>query len=246
MPHEVTLAPFFLDRHEVTNQQFAEVLDGIVNTLVVVNDRDDHTPRYVTRSPSFGAGVPLLDLQGAFSGIEYTGTGYRARPGLAQLPVVQVSWYGATLYCETMGRRLPTDHEWEAAARGRENRKLPWGDGPPRWEQVALPDDGRLVPVSSSSSQPEGAVPVGTSRQDVTPEGVFDLAGNVTEWTSSSAGPAQRGPQDSPETAVNLRFVRGGSWAASVMARPSGRIRRSALTMATNYGFRCAKQAVDE
>jgi formylglycine-generating enzyme required for sulfatase activity len=123
-------------------------------------------------------------------------------------------------------------------------------NGPrPRWGEVAIPDDGRLAPVSSTSSTSsklEPALPVGTSRQDRTPEGVFDLGGNVAEWTSSAVGTEPAGPPASREPAVNLRFVRGGSWAASVMARSSGRIRRDALIMATNYGFRCAKHAVDE
>jgi formylglycine-generating enzyme required for sulfatase activity len=212
----------------------------------VVNDHDDHTPRYVTQTPSFGPRVPLLDLQRNYSGIEYTDGRYRARPGRELLPVVQVSWYGATLYCEIMGKRLPTDSEWEAAAAGRENRRFPWGNDPPRWGDVALRDDGRLVAVSSAPFAIDDALPVGTSRQDITPEGVFDLAGNVAEWTSSSATSRQPEPQAASETAVDLRFVRGGSWGGSVMARSSGRIRRSALTMATNYGFRCAKHAVDE
>jgi len=248
LPHDVTLAPFFLDRYEVTNEQFAEMLDGLANTLIVANDREapDHAPRYVTQSPSFGADMPLLDLHPTYGGVERVNARYRARAGREHLPVVQVSWYGATLYCETQGKRLPTDDEWEAAARGVENRRFPWGDALPRWGEVALPDDGRLVPVSSTSPATEHASPVGTSRQDVTPEGVFDLGGNAVEWTSSPDASEPSGRGASSGASVNLRFVRGGSWGASVMARSSGRLSRPAITMATNYGFRCAKRAVDK
>jgi len=251
LPHDVKVAPFFLDRYEVTNEQYADMLNSFANTLIVKDDTDDHRPRYVTQSPLFGSSDKLLDLQQNRSGIEYVATytknRFRVRQGQGRLPVVQVSWSGATWYCNALGKRLPGDNEWEAAARGRDNRRFPWGNALPKWGELALPDDGALAPRAGAPTSLEGARPVGTSRQDVTPDGVFDLAGNVAEWTSSWTTPGE--PSTEPGSAgspVGLVFVRGGSWAASVLARPSGRLGRRAITMATNYGFRCAERAAAE
>jgi formylglycine-generating enzyme required for sulfatase activity/predicted Ser/Thr protein kinase len=242
-PHEVTVPPFFLDRHEVTNEQFVDVLNRHGNALFVAKDSEDQVPRFVRRT---GSERSLLDLRGPYVGIQRTASGYRVLPGHEHLPVIEVSWYGARWYCETENKRLPTDDEWEAAARGHDHRRFPWGNDLPRWGEVALSDDGSLRPVSPSPVVLDGARPVGSSRQDVTPDGVFDLAGNVAEWTASSASPERSTPPTSPELAVALRFVRGGSWAASIMARSDGRLRRDVLTMGTNYGFRCAASAADQ
>jgi serine/threonine protein kinase len=243
LPHAVAVAPFFLDRHEVTNEQFVKMLNQLANTLTVVQDRNSHLPRFVERNSATGHQLRLLDLDEDYSGIEHTKDGYRVRAGREHLPVVQVSWYGATYYCETNGKRLPTDNEREAATAGVEGRRFPWGNDAPRWSDVVLPNDGVIAPVSSSTEKPTGARPVGTSRQDVTPEGVFDLGGNVTEWTSTS--PDKSG-SPSTDPAANVRFVRGGSWGASPLARSQGRFARTAISMANNYGFRCAQDAADD
>ena len=249
-PHDVAVAPFFLDRHEVTNAQFAVLLNSVANTLTVTDDQETHVPRFVERISASGPNVRLLDLEEEYSGIEYrrleTSPRYRARPGRELLPLVQVSWYGAAFYCAAAGKRLPTDSEREAAARGRTDRRFPWGNDLPRWDDVVLPNDGLLAPASSPKTELTRARPVGTSRQDVSPDGVFDLAGNVSEWTATSAIPAKPGVPPSSDPAANVRFVRGGSWAASILARSGGRFARTAISMGINYGFRCAKDAADD
>ena len=244
-PHDVTVAPFFLDRHEVTNEQFVELLNHLKNTLTVVADRDSHVARFIERTSPSGQQLRLLDLDDDYGGIELTKDGYRARAGRQQQPVVQVSWYGATFYCETTGKRLPTDSEREAAARGREGRRFPWGDAPPRWDAVALQNDGSISPITGTTKL-TGARSIGTSPQDVTPEGIFDLAGNATEWTATSAVPVKTGTQPSSDPAANVRFVRGGSWGTSFLALSGTRFARTAISMGINYGFRCAKDAADE
>jgi len=249
LPHDVVVAPFYLDRHEVTNEQFVEVLNLVANTLTVMEDSETHVPRFVERIPSTFPHVWLLDLESEYSGIDYStneNVRYRARPGRERLPVIQVSWDGASFYCASIGKRLPTDNEREAAARGREDRRFPWGNELPRWADVTLQNDGRLTPVSFPAEQLTMARPVGTSPQDVTPDGIYDLGGNVTEWTSTSAAPGNPEAPPSRDPAANVRFVRGGSWAASLLARSSGRFGRSAMSMGHNYGFRCAKDAADK
>jgi len=240
----VAVEPFLLDRDEVTNEAFAAMLDTFIGTLVVVDDEDHHYPRFVRRNVGIGTGEVLVDLNPRYGDLErIAGAGYRVRPGHEKRPVAQVSWYGARLFCEARGKRLPTDDEWEAAARGRDDRRFPWGDAPPHCNEVVIPNDGELTLPASC---PTVVTPrdVGTSPQDVTPDGVHDLAGNVAEWTSSPFVEGNRahhvaGSADAP------RVIRGGSWGDSVMARTSGRNRRPPSIMGANLGFRCAMSIKD-
>ncbi|HEX2690310.1 MAG TPA: bifunctional serine/threonine-protein kinase/formylglycine-generating enzyme family protein [Kofleriaceae bacterium] len=243
---EVTIAPFFLDRYEVTNEQFARMLNEFANATILVDDRDDHYPRFVHRSPTDTPQTRLIDLYAQYGGIEPVNRStYRARPGREKLPVVQVSWYGAKLYCESLGKRLPTEDEWEAAARGRDNRRFPWGNDLPRCGEVAIPNDGLIRPVSSTCPRNVEARLAGTSPKDVTPEGVHDLAGNVSEWTSSVWIEGKRAAQVTAGSTDTARVIRGGSWGNSLMARSSGRTQLSPSVMGANVGFRCASNAQD-
>ena len=235
----VRVPAFFLDVHEVTNRELADVLNYDSGTIHVEPDEDDGTPRYVrfdagaTPSESF-----LLDLEPKFGGIEMTPQHtFRARPGREDWPAVQVTWFGARFYCAAQGKRLPTEDEWEAAARGHDDRPFPWGSDPPRCHEVALPNDGYLAIPGC----PEAAMPVNvmTSRQDVTPQGVHDLGGNAAEWVNavySDSGRDREGPvaTDAP------RVIRGGSFFFSYSAHTSLRNKRPGNTAQMNVGFRCA------
>jgi formylglycine-generating enzyme required for sulfatase activity len=243
---EVTVAPFFLDSEEVTNKEFADMLHDMQGSLVVVDDEDHHYPRYVRRNVGLGDEAPLLDLNAKYGGLEYVkGSGFRVRAGGERLPVSQVSWYGAQLYCKALSKRLPTEDEWEAAARGRENRRFPWGADLPRCGDVAIPHDDELLPPSSPCSRQAVARVVGSAPQDVTPDGVHDLGGNVSEWTSSVYIPTNRAARPRTSTTDAVRVIRGGSWGESLMARSSGRNGMNPVIMAANVGFRCALDADD-
>jgi formylglycine-generating enzyme required for sulfatase activity/predicted Ser/Thr protein kinase len=241
---EVTVAPFLLDQYEITNAEFASWLSGISGTLRNVDDEDYHYPRYVQENPGLGHPGLLLDLHETYAGIEFSkAQRYRPRPGRERLPASQVSWLGAKLYCESVGKRLPTELEWEAAARGRDDRRFPWGNDPPRCGAVALANDGQVVPRMPSCPRIAEPRAVGTAAQDVTPEGVHDLGGNVAEWTSSvyvAGAGAARPARDAVEAP---HVVRGGSWGASLMARTSGRTETPPSRVAPNVGFRCALDA---
>jgi formylglycine-generating enzyme required for sulfatase activity/predicted Ser/Thr protein kinase len=241
----VQLAPFFLDRTEVTNQAFAEFLAAQRGTLFVADDEDDHLPRFVRRNAGVDDFDVLLDLDSTIGGMAYDRSwpeAFRAIEDRKQLPVVQVSWFGAKRYCESKGKRLPTENEWEAAARGRENRRFPWGHDWPACPGVVVPDNGEL-PVTGC---PREAVPqvVGTASRDRTPDGVLDLGGNVAEWTASAYVEGGARSEFKGVGRDQPRVVRGGSFAHARPARTSARLFSTPTSMAPNLGFRCAVDAV--
>lgn len=145
-------------------------------------------------------------------------------PGAEQHPMNCVDWNEADIYCRWLGRRLPTEAEWEFAARGAAGRAYPWGNQPPSAERACF-ERGDTCPTGS---RPSGA----------TPEGVHDLAGNVWEWTASPYCPYSRPDCDSVE-----RAVRGGSYTAREGAKLKATVRSGHVaTLRERYlGFRCAR-----
>jgi toxoflavin biosynthesis protein ToxD len=133
-------------------------------------------------------------------------------------PVVLVSHDEASLYCAWRGARLPTEDEWERAARGQEGRIYPWG---PQYDQFR---------VNNASRGIGSTVEVGALPQGATPEGIYDLGGNVYEWTST-AWPGSQG-------AV---VVKGNGWdGRGGYGRGAARMSLSRELRNVNLGFRCA------
>jgi formylglycine-generating enzyme required for sulfatase activity len=139
-------------------------------------------------------------------------------------PMNCVDWNEAEIYCHWLGRRLPTEEEWEYAARGAAGRLYPWGN--------AAPDESRAC------FGRDATCPVGELTAGATPEGVRDLAGNVWEWTSSAYC-----PYDKPNCESAQRTVRGGSYTAKEGAKLRAALRSGhVVTLRERYlGFRCAK-----
>lgn len=204
---------FYIGRYEVTNAEYADFLnatDGLVDRCAghICLDTKLENPE-----------SHILSHQGQ----------YVVETGYEEHPVAKVSWYGAQAYCRHFDMRLPTEAEWERAARGTDGRTYPWGD---------TADPGRL----NAGSRVGDTTPVGSYPDGRSPYGVHDLAGNVWEWTLDwyEAYPGYRG--DDSFFGEKYKVVRGGSWnhpdsdaraAHRDIAHPARRIHV--------VGFRCAR-----
>jgi formylglycine-generating enzyme required for sulfatase activity len=156
-------------------------------------------------------------------------------------PVVGVSWEEAQSYCRWAGLQLPSKAQWEAAARGTDQRRFPWGNDEPSPEHANF--DG----------QEGGPTPVGTYPKGAGPFGTFDQAGNVWEWCLDLWAPAAYGERNGRQDPVSMtgdpaaRCLRGGSWA--VPARILAAAYRSgsdAALRSGDVGFRCLLPARPE
>jgi len=214
--HTVYLDAFWIDQTEVTNHMFADFLNQQGNQTESVEEWFD--------AEEGGVRIHLKE------------NGWDVDSGYEDHPVIAVSWYGADSYCSWVDRRLPTEAEWEKAARGTDERNYPWGNDPP---------EGNLL---NFKQQVGGPTEVGSYPIGVSPYGALDMAGNAVEWVNDwyegayyEDSPASNplGPSDG-----RVRVLRGGSWAAPVYAaRTTKRVGGDPRLTLNDFGFRCAVDA---
>ncbi len=155
---------------------------------------------------------------------------------VAGRPVAGVDWHSATRFCASVGKRLPSEAEWELAARGTEGRAFPWGREPPTCEHAN---------VASVRGQacPHTLAPARSHAAGNTPAGVADLAGSVWEWVADVHAPygaAPPSPAKGSEDA-RARVLRGGSFTQDLaLARPTNRLALAPAEHMSDVGLRCA------
>ena len=235
--HNVTLAPFCIDEFEVTTAKyFACSQSGGCRRAGDTNEWEGITEK---ERKAFD---PLCNIR-------------QAQGARADHPINCVTWQMASEFCSAEGGRLPTEAEWEFAARGPDGRKYPWGDDPPTSQHlnacgkecVAWGKKNRIDEIAMydgddgfANTAPVGKFPAGKSRY-----GVQDVVGNVWEWVGDWYAPytadAQTDPKG-PETGTE-RVIRGGAWNGGYPAwvRPTFRYKDTPTKKSYGIGFRCAK-----
>ena len=224
---QVYLDAFWMDRTEVTNAMFARFVTA---------------KSYTTDAEKEGAGL-------VYSGSDWrevSGADWRHPAGpttninaLDDYPVVQVSWNDAQAYCQWAGATLPTEAQWEKAARGTDGRVYPWGNQAATCEYAVI-DDG------SGNGCGKGNAPwaVGIKSKGAGPYGTLDMAGNVWEWVADwydskyyASSPASNptGPSSG-----QYRVMRGGAWDNSgPEVRVTHRLSSDPEFRSGYLGFRC-------
>jgi formylglycine-generating enzyme required for sulfatase activity len=219
--HRVVLDAFYIDRYEVSNALFEKFAKATGHRTLAELD-------------GFSEVWRLKD--GRFELSKVDGADWRKPDGAsaseASHPVVLVSWQEADAYCRWAGKRLPTEAEWEKAARGAYGRRYPWGEA---W-------DGSLANNGLRTTKTIGSYPGGMS-----PYGAHDMAGNVSEWVADwfDNNYYQKSPERNPQgpTSGDRKIRRGGSWVSftPMLLRTTRRLPDKPEARLTDQGFRCAK-----
>jgi serine/threonine-protein kinase len=206
--HKVALRGFFIDRTEVTNRSYGAFCAATGRAI----------PSHWTKRDRDSSGAIVKTYA----------------PAIADHPVCLVSWKDAKAYAEWARKRLPTEAEWEKAARGDDGRTFPWGESSQVKVRVLVEPD-EAYPTAHAGSHP----------QDKSPYGVLDMAGNVSEWVEDLLA-AYPGAPPATSAPSGRRVIRGGCWRWPLLnGRCSARDGGTEGYTSAEVGFRCALDVID-
>jgi len=216
--HQVTLSSYWIDKYEVTSSNFSKFL----------NENKNEAHRFIEITPSVT--------------VQFDDNVYQPREGLENYPVNRVSWFGADAYCKWKEKRLPTEAEWEKAARGTDQRIFPWGN--------EFPDNSRVTFRRKFSEKGFQVMePVKGMKNGISPFGVHQMAGNVWEWVSdwfdaTAYQDENRIDPKGPESGIS-KVLRGGNWYyKAYYMRTTYRFNERPDIFKVWQGFRCAREAM--
>lgn len=231
----VSLDAYWIDRTEVTNEQFKQFADA--TGYKTDAEKQGWSDDYVGGKWEHVTGQTWLTPNGAGSAIA----------DKMKQPVSLVTWNDASAYCTWAGKRLPTEAEWEKAARGTDGRTFPWGN---TWDGTKL----NFCDGNCTYSWKDGSVnddfaesaPVGSFPKGASPYGALDMAGNVWEWAADWYAPDYpknlSASNPTGPASGDAKVVRGGAWSIDQSyARTSGRLYVAPDFRQRSVGFRCAQ-----
>jgi len=206
--HDVFVNDFYIDKFELTNSRYLEFVKA-------TNHRIPQNPKNATRNLWEGETIT---------------------ESLADRPVVNVDWADAQAYCQWAGKRLPTEAEWEKAAKGTADRRFPWGNVEPTNKHLNFNQQW----IGEKTLMPVGSYELGKS-----PFGVYDMAGNVWEWVNDwyDAKYYEKSPAKNPTgpESGTKRVLRGSGWQNETpTVRIFTRVDSDPTIRNESTGFRCA------
>jgi len=244
--HKVMMPAYYLEEHEVTNRQYLDYLTAsgsakpgywVKNGYILRLREDGLQTIDIDRLRKLAANIFLIDKNTlAMSKDEILKDIKTKLTYMDNLPVINVTWNQANQYCHWAGLRLPTESEWEKAARGTKGLEYPWGN------------DWRSNISNTGSEQWDMDVaPIESYPEDKSPFGIYDMAGNVSEWVDDWYEQYRGSDYDSKNFGHKYKIVRGAGWgggeghyALKLFQRGAYRWYLPPQGTYNDVGFRCA------